>query len=328
MNQDGNSSASQEQVFSSADNSSPDNSSAAPAASLAGAITSAPDSATNAPAKRARFGFGGRRFNASTSAAAPTAPANPNMPDYFNAAMGDVVVADPAAPKQGKGKKIAIIAGIVLLVAGITTAVVLLWPNASKNYVSASSVGEKINSDVINKIRDMEKRLKDYYYGRSSLLSVSNDVTKKALSEGIDSLKAVNETLKNNDHVNFNNTVVDLSSLKKDASKSLTFFQASINRYNSYYSYITEGEKDDTFESFSSAVKNSAVYHKKYNDYKAGKLAEGEQLDANMQKLINDALSSNVIGKEIFFNGDEKIDDYIISEKISNQIMSFWEEGE
>lgn len=158
-------------VFSSP-NTPPDNGQDAPdpAASVAAAAASLPGEDPSQPAgiissgnaaptgARPRFGFS-RKFKSQPDAQ-PTQSAFKNAPDYFNQAVGDIVLADEnAAAQKKKVKKIALIAVVALIVIGGGLTALLLLNQASKpsankvktafnRYANYALYGEEKDSDI------------------------------------------------------------------------------------------------------------------------------------------------------------------------------------
>lgn len=256
------------------------------------------------------------------SGAAPSGPSNSNVPGYFNKAMGDIVIDDPSAKKKSKKAIALIIAAVILLLVGVGVVMLVMMPKViSPKKVAYSDVAKTVTEDSNAYIKRMEKRVFDYCDEKNTLFSFTSDNTKSILENGIKSLGDTKTVLGDADRIALSDSEIDVASLRDDIKKSYSFFRGVIDRYNSYYKYVTEGNEDDTFASFSESVKNAASLHRKYHIYASASADKRVPLDHATSVQIEAILADKKIAKDILLSDTSiQFKDYAVAEKVTKTI--------
>ncbi len=100
--------------------------------------------------KKPRFGFATRRFSGRGQGQEQGGSAFANAPEFFNAAVDDIVLAESAESSKGK-KKVAIIGIAVVAVIGLIVGVVLLSQSISSGQKHAkATLANRLKNIIIN----------------------------------------------------------------------------------------------------------------------------------------------------------------------------------
>lgn len=100
--------------------------------------------------KKPRFGFATRRFSSKEQRSERNNSAFANAPEFFNAAIDDIVLAESAESGKGK-KKLAIIGVTVVAVIGLIIGVVLMSQSISGNQKQAkATLANRLKNIIIN----------------------------------------------------------------------------------------------------------------------------------------------------------------------------------
>ena len=153
------------------------------------AISSTP-AASSAGSSRSRFGFGGRKFNA--SAQQPVGqPAFAGAPDYFNQAAGDIAINNSQAD-NGK-KKFIIIAAVAVIVILIVVLLVFMMPSAKKDEMAEMKPSE-VDSymfDDATRVAVLEEYYSRILSGNADLYELNKDDFCNEIKSGVDSYSSL-----------------------------------------------------------------------------------------------------------------------------------------
>ena len=249
------------------------------------------------------------------SGAAPSAQSNSGVPGYFNEAMGDIVIDDPNAKKK-KSKLPFIIGGAVLLVVAIAAVVLIPFLGGSSSKVASNDdIKKNITEAKVEKVRILERRLNRYSNGESTFKNFVHPSTSKDIADGFATLKEIYAYLKDINEISYGkNKKFNLADTKSKIKKSIDTYDAVIKRYNSFYSFVNNGETDDLYDSFSDSVKKVASSYRGYKEKKA------EEFDDATLAKYNDLLNDRRISIEVLLgdSGITDINSYAVTDTISS----------